>query len=231
MVNPAISLIIPAAGQGRRMDSDTPKPYMLLADKIVLEHTLSCFLGMDSLVQVIVSTTGEFRNSTEKLLEKLFPDIETQTVSGGKRRQDSIRNALAKVAGSVNLIAVHDAVRPFVNKETIQRCAAAAVKYGAAITGVPVKDTIKQIDGNFFIKKTPDRSLLWQAQTPQIFKHSLLLKAYESAEKEHYIGTDDASLVEATGATVKMVEGQRSNIKLTYPLDFTVAEMLVSKIK
>lgn len=231
MAKPAISLIIPAAGQGRRMDSDIPKPYMLLADKIVLEHTLSCFIELDSLAQVIVSTAGEFRNTTKELLEKLFPGIDTKTASGGKKRQDSIRNALAKVAGSVNLIAVHDAVRPFVDEETIKACAAAAVKYGGAITGVPVKDTIKQVDENFMIEKTPDRSSLWQAQTPQIFKRSLLLKAYKNAEKEHYIGTDDASLVEAAGATVKMVEGQRSNIKLTYPLDFTVAEMLINKNK
>lgn len=225
-------MIIPAAGVGRRMGADIPKPYLMLKGKSILEHTLSCFLHLDSLEQVIVSTSAAYRDQTLEILQRLFDDdIDTVVVKGGKRRQDSIYNAFKKVSGSIQYVAVHDAVRPFIKSDKIVECLNCSKKTGGAIVGVPVKDTIKQADGDCMITGTPDRSRLWQAQTPQIFEKNLYGKAYSYATKHNVEVTDDASLFEAYGKDVAIVEGDRENFKLTYPIDFQIAEMLVDTFK
>lgn len=231
MKAPSFSLIIPAAGVGRRMGADTPKPYLMLKGKSILEHTLSCFLHLDSLEQVIVSTSSAYRDQTLEILNRLFDNIDTVVVEGGKRRQDSIYNAFEKVSGSIQYVAVHDAVRPFIKSDKIVECLNRSKKTGGAIIGVPVKDTIKQADDNFMITGTPDRSQLWQAQTPQIFEKNLYGKAYSYAMEHDVEVTDDASLFEAYGKDVEIVEGDRENFKLTYPIDFQIAEMLVDTFK
>ena len=151
-------------------------------------------------------------------------------VEGGNRRQDSIYNAFQKVSDSCHYIAVHDAVRPFIKSERIKDCLMTSVEMGAAIIGVPVKDTIKQVNSDGVIRNTPDRSQLWQAQTPQIFRKDLYLEAYQHALDNNIDVTDDASLFEASGKDVRIVEGDRENLKLTYPVDFRIAEMLVGII-
>jgi 2-C-methyl-D-erythritol 4-phosphate cytidylyltransferase len=228
---PSFSLIIPAAGVGRRMGTDIPKPYLILKGKSILEHTLSCFRGLNSLEQVIVSTSASYRDQTSEILERLFGDIETVVVQGGKRRQDSIYNAFQKVSDSIQYVAVHDAVRPFIKSDKIVECLNRSKKTGGAIIGVPVKDTIKQVDADCMIMGTPDRSRLWQAQTPQIFEKGLYGKAYSYAMEHDVEVTDDASLFEAFGKNVEIVEGDRENFKLTYPIDFQIAEMLVDTFK
>lgn len=231
MEAPTFSLIIPAAGVGSRMDTDTPKPYLQLKGKTVLERTLSCFQGLDSLRQVIVSTSVPYMEQTSDILSRLFDGIDTAVVDGGKRRQDSIYNAFQKVSDTISYVAVHDAVRPFIKKDKIADCLDKSVHCGAAIIGVPVKDTIKQVNLDGFIKDTPDRSLLWQAQTPQIFRKTLYEDAFQFAKLEDVDVTDDASLFEAFGKDVYIVEGDRENFKLTYPIDFKIAELLVDTFK
>ena len=231
MKAPSFSLIIPAAGVGRRMGTDTPKPYLMLKGKSILEHTLSCFRDLDSLRQVIVSTSASYSDQTNEILGRLFGDIETNVVQGGKRRQDSIYNAFQKVSDSIQYVAVHDAVRPFIKSDKIVECLNRSKKTGGAIIGVPVKDTIKQVDVDCMITGTPDRSRLWQAQTPQIFEKGLYGKAYSYAMEHDVEVTDDASLFEAYGKDVEIVEGDRENFKLTYPIDFQIAEMLVDNFK
>lgn len=228
---PSFSLIIPAAGAGRRMGTDIPKPYLLLNGISVLERTLSCFSQMKSLQQVIVSTSDAFSDQTSEILSRLFKDIETVVVDGGARRQDSIYNAFKEVSDTIQYIAVHDAVRPFIRAERITDCLITSAEMGAAIIGVPVKDTIKQADADGVIKKTPDRSRLWQAQTPQIFRKDLYHEAYQHASDNNIEVTDDASLFEASGKDVRIVEGDRENFKLTYPIDFRIAEMLTESFK
>ncbi len=213
------------------MDSDIPKPYLLLKGKTVLERTLSCFRGLDSLRQVIVSTSDLYKEQTSDILNMLFDEVDTAVVDGGNRRQDSIYNAFQEVSDTIGYVAVHDAVRPFIKKSTIADCLNRSVQCGAAIIGVPVKDTIKQVNLNGFIKSTPDRSLLWQAQTPQIFRKKLYEDAFQFAEQKDVEVTDDASLFEAFGKNVRMVEGDRENFKLTYPIDFKIAELLVDTFK
>lgn len=223
---PSFSLIIPAAGAGRRMGTEIPKPYLMLNGKMVLERTLSCFSGLHSLQQVIVSTSDSFVDQTKEMLDRLFRETDTEVVCGGERRQDSIYNAFQKVSDSIQYIAVHDAVRPFIKPEKIKKCLLSSAEMGAAIVGVPVKDTIKQANIDGVIDCTPDRSLLWQAQTPQIFRKDLYREAYRYARDNDIEVTDDASLFEASGKDVRIIEGDRENFKLTYPIDFRIAEML-----
>lgn len=223
-----LALIIPAAGKGNRMGNEVPKPYLKIGGKTILEYTLSGFQGVSGLGEVIVSTSGTYLEETEKLLNELFPDITTHAVLGGKERQDSIRNALKKISGKTGLIAVHDAVRPFVNKEDIEKCISEAVRWGGAVLAVPAKDTIKVsgVDGE--IIKTPDRSTLWQAQTPQIFWAALFREAYEYAEANSFLGSDDSSLIEAIGGKVVLVEGSSKNFKITFPVDLQIADYLIN---
>jgi len=229
MADPAFSLIVPAAGRGERMKSEVAKPYMMLGSSTVLEQTLNCFIGFSGLKQVIVSTSEKYHHQTEDLLDRLFPNLETKVVQGGEVRQQSIYNALQHVDPNSVLVAVHDAVRPFIAKNLIQKCLMQALRNKAAIIAVPVKDTIKRVNSELEIIETPKRSDLWQAQTPQIFERSLLIRAYEQANSANKMGTDDASLVEAAGGAVKVVKGSFDNFKLTYPLDFRIAELLIKK--
>ena len=133
------------------------------------------------------------------------------------------------VRREIELVAVHDAVRPFVSVENILQCISVAEQVGGAVLGVPAKDTIKKVNSEGVIVETPKRAQLWQAQTPQIFQKALLGKAYDIAIKEGFFGTDDSSLVEHIGGKVKMVEGDRSNLKITYPIDLKIAELLIQE--
>jgi len=210
------------------MNKETPKPYLQLGEATILEHTIRRFLSLDDLRQVIVSTSAEYLAGAEEILASFMPEgIISLCIEGGETRQHSISNALEKV-GDVDLVLVHDAVRPFVEAEHIKACCRAALEVGGAVLGVPAKDTIKRIDEDRFIQDTPSRKLLWQTQTPQVFRKELLICAYAKAREDDFVGTDDSSLVERLGRQVRMVEGDRSNFKITYPLDLTLAELLIS---
>lgn len=226
-----LAVIIPAAGSGSRMRSQIPKPFLMLRNKTILEHTIQSFAKLEFVSQIIVATSKERKKEVESVLNIFLDQVESLTVvEGGKERQDSIKNALSVVLDSIELVAVHDAVRPFISAELIKKCSESACEFGGAIIAVPAKDTIKEVEGDLFIRNTPDRSTLWQAQTPQIFQKNVLVSAYESAIKENFIGTDDASLVERMGGAVKVVEGDRRNLKITYPIDLKVAELMLDEI-
>lgn len=213
------------------MQKEIPKPYLKIAGLSILEHTLRPFVLLNGLRQVIIATSDEYIASAEEILGNVFPEkMGVKVISGGDQRQHSIYNALQEV-GLVNLVMVHDAVRPFATKQEIEKCCRGAEQFGAAILGIPAKDTIKRIDENQFVQDTPDRSSVWQTQTPQVFQKELLVEAYEDAVNTGFLGTDDASLVERLGKSVKMVRGSRSNFKITYPLDLELAKLIVGKNK
>lgn len=222
-----LALIIPAAGKGERLGGEVPKPYIKIAGKTILEYTLSRFRDVSGLGEVIVSTSEEYIESTSKLLGKIYPKLRCTVVEGGNERQDSIRNALEKISDKTGLIAVHDAVRPFVAKEDIENCIEEASRSGGAVLAVPVRDTIKVARDNLEIEETPDRKKLWQAQTPQIFWAALLREAYQYAGDHKFLGSDDSSLVEKIGGKVVIVEGSTKNFKITHPHDLDVAGYLV----
>lgn len=221
------TLIIPAAGYGSRLERETPKPYVQLAGRSIMEHTISRFAELDILKHIIVATSPENITGAQRILEEMvLEDVSIKVIAGGQERQHSIFNALKHVS-ETELVIVHDAVRPFVKTSHVKKCCEAALKSGAAILGVPAKDTIKRLDEDQFIQETPTRKFLWQAQTPQVFRTEVIQEAYEKAFEAHFIGTDDASLVERLGVKVKMVEGDRINFKITYPLDLKLAELLL----
>jgi 2-C-methyl-D-erythritol 4-phosphate cytidylyltransferase len=223
------ALIIPAAGSGSRLQTVSPKPFIRLGDRTILEHTLNRFLPLKGLREIIVATSEEFIDQVNLMLDEISSEnATTACVVGGKERQHSIYNALQVVSG-VDLVMVHDAVRPFVKLAHIKACCRAAIQVGGAVLGVPVKDTIKRVDDKNVIRETPSRKYLWQTQTPQIFRGEILKEAYSKAFRDDFLGTDDASLVERMGGTVKMVEGERSNFKITYPLDLELAQLLITK--
>ena len=226
MDNQQLALIIPAAGAGERIGGETPKPYLKIAGKTILEHTLVRFKNVSGLGEVIVSTSADYMETTREILERLFPDIRSEVVEGGKERQDSIRSALKMVSGKTGLIAVHDAVRPFVDPEDIEKCIKEASRWGGAVLGVPAKDTIKIAGTSQEIIKTPDRKSMWHAQTPQVFWAALLREAYDNAEIYKLLGSDDSSLVEQVGGKVVLVEGSAKNFKITFPLDLQIAGWL-----
>lgn len=211
---------------GERMNQNVPKPYIPIAGKTILEHTLRRFLPLEDLRQVIVATSAEYRDKALSVLDRCIPEsIESESVEGGEERQHSIYNALRRV-DDADLVAVHDAVRPFINADVIRQCIGAAAEAGGAVVGVRAKDTVKKVDENLFITGTPERKTLWQTQTPQIFRREILVEAYDRAFEDGFIGTDDSSLVERLGYRVRMIEGGRDNFKITYPIDLKLARLL-----
>lgn len=226
-----IALIIPAAGSGSRLQTETPKPFIEIAGKSILQHTLSRFLHLDALSTIIIATSSNYLESIRELLSGDIAGAggkKLLVVEGGSERQHSIYNALQHVGDSEYVI-VHDAVRPFVSAGNISDCLEVAAETGAAVLGVKAKDTIKRTNRGGMIEETPSRNTLWQAQTPQVFQTSVLKKAYEAANEDNFTGTDDASLVERMGHPVKMVEGDHRNFKITYPLDLKLAQQLLEQ--
>lgn len=228
----SVALIIPAAGFGERLNRDIPKPYIEIGGKTILEHTLGRFEGLEEIRQVIVATSKPYVETASSILAgaAVSTGWTWECVEGGTERQHSIFNALQQ-AVDVDLIAVHDAVRPFIRPKVIRACMQAASKVGGAVVGVKAKDTIKRVDEDRLVRETPRRDYLWQAQTPQIFKKELLVEAYRSARDDNFLGTDDSSLVERLGHEVQLVEGGRDNFKITYPIDLRLAMLLLEEQK
>lgn len=219
------TVIIPAAGQGKRMGSDRNKVFLELDGRPVIYHTVSKF-DEDASCQAIYLSARQDEVALLTELLKGFHKVKGLVI-GGSERQYSIYNAL-KVIPPCEVVMVHDAARPFVSQETLTELYDAACAKNAVIAAVPVKDTIKVIN-NGVIDHTPDRNVLWQVQTPQAFKYELLLEAYQQAAESCFLGTDDASLVERLGVPVSVVVSDYDNIKLTTPEDLYFAEAIMKK--
>lgn len=220
-------VIIPAAGQGKRMGAGRNKLLLSLSGTPVLLHTLKVFEQDEQCDGIILAVHPDDKALFQELLKRFGINKVIRIVNGGTERQHSIYNAL-KTVHSDGIILVHDAARPFIQKEHIHRLTVAAIETGAAIIGVPAKDTMKKIDAGV-VSETVERSSLWAVQTPQAFRASILRNAYEKAEEENYVGTDDSSLVERLGYSVTIVEGDYDNIKLTTPEDLYFAEAILKK--
>ncbi len=225
-----LAVIIPAAGSGSRMQSELPKPFLPLGDQTILWHTICAFLKADGITQIIIPTSEQWIATVQEIINSLpSNNIQFDVIEGGSERQFSISNGLSLLQDTIEIVAVHDAVRPFINLALINHCSSNAIDNGGAIIAVPAKDTIKKIGLDGRILETPDRSMLWQAQTPQVFRKDIICRAYEEAILGGFVGTDDASLVERLGETVKVVEGDRENLKITYPIDLEIAELILKQ--
>ncbi len=219
------TVIIPAGGVGNRFGADKPKQFTDLAGIPIIIHTLKQFWICDN---IIISSHPEWIDHLKDLIfEHSIPNVKA-IVKGGATRQESVYNALChEIAEESDVILVHDAVRPFAGKEMIQSIMLNAIEYGAAIPGLTPKDTIKEINSEYLINKTIDRDTLKMVQTPQGFRQSLVKKAYENALNNNFIGTDSASLVEYLGHSVKVLDGEETNIKITTPLDMVLADFII----
>lgn len=193
----------------------------------ILIHTLNVFEHDELCDGIILVISPKDEEEFRTLIQKYSIKKITSIVHGGKERQHSVSNGL-KAARSEGIILVHDGARPFVETATIHKLVDQVKEKGAAVVGVPVKDTIKRIDGEEVVE-TVDRSSLWAIQTPQAFLVPILKEAHEKAEKEHFIGTDESSLVERIPYPVSIVEGTYDNIKLTTIEDLYFAEAILRK--
>ncbi|WP_071458919.1 2-C-methyl-D-erythritol 4-phosphate cytidylyltransferase [Bacillus massilinigeriensis] len=223
----AYTVIIPAAGQGKRMGAGKNKLLLALREIPVLIHTLRVFEEDEDCSGIVLAVHPDDVLAFKELLAEYAISKIQALVPGGKERQDSVRNGLKAVEGE-EIVLVHDAARPFIRIETISLLTAAAKREGAAIVAVPVKDTIKKAE-NLQVTETVERSSLWAVQTPQAFRVSILREAHERAEAESFIGTDESSLAERIGVKVAIIEGDYDNIKLTTPEDLFFAEAILNK--
>lgn len=222
------SVIIVAAGSGKRMKSAIAKQYIELKGRTILSYTVETFEKSDYIDEIILVTSSEAIDYVkENIVQKYNFKKVKAVVEGGKERQDSVYNGLKNVSNDCDVVLIHDGVRPFVGDSYIAKLESIAMEFGACVLGAPVKDTIKVCDSEGYITDTPERSTLWLAQTPQCFKYDIIMKAYEKAYNEGYTGTDDSMLVEKTGVKVKMVEGDYNNIKITTPEDLYIGEVIL----
>jgi 2-C-methyl-D-erythritol 4-phosphate cytidylyltransferase len=203
--------IIPAGGSGGRLGADRPKAFVVLAGRPLLEWSLEALYPVCD--RVVVAVPPGYERAPER-------------VAGGPSRSESVRNAL-RAAPEARVAVVHDAARPLVTRELVERCLDALEGADGAIAAAPLTDTVKEAGRDGMVLRTLDRSSLWAVQTPQVFDAATLRRALEVAEEALRAATDDAMLVERAGGAVRLVEAPRENLKVTTALDLTVAEALL----
>ena len=229
-MNSKICTLIPAAGEGNRLKSAVKKPYVALAQKPILTHTIQRFeqnTAVDEIFVLVNEADFEMCRATV-LAPYAFQKVQP-LVAGGATRQQSVHNGVRALPADTDFVIVHDGVRPFVTDETIFACLDAAAEWGAAVAAVPVKETIKMANAEDFIVETPPRERLWTVQTPQVFRKSLLEEAHQIAEEKQLTATDDAALVEHLGHPVKLVNGSYANVKITTPEDLRIANVFLQQ--
>ncbi len=220
------AVLVPAAGAGRRMGG-ARKPMLELAGEPLLLHAIRPFLTFPEVKQVIVALPADSAKDPPAWLTAL--DARVRVVAGGAERGDSVRAALAATDEEVDVVLVHDAARPLIRREVIERALAAAEQGRSVIAAVPLADTVQQVDPGGVITDTPDRAQLRAAQTPQAFPRGILVDAYARAAAEGIAATDDAALVARCGVPVGTIEGDVENLKVTTPADLVVAEALLAR--
>lgn len=225
-----IAAIIVAAGKGLRMNEDVPKQYLLLEGRPVLGHTLLVFNTCDRIDEIFVVTPAEdFDFCGKNVIGPLGFQKRIRLVSGGDRRQDSVYNGLKALDQKTDLVVIHDGVRPFVKSDELEACIDGAIQFGACILGIPASDTLKRVDEAGIINETLDRDNIWLVQTPQAFKYDVILEAHETARRDSISGTDDAFLVERLGIAVRIITGNKNNIKITTQEDLAIAQAIIEK--
>ena len=214
-------VIIVAGGKGLRMGSDIPKQFMTIGGKPILMHTMTRFHEYDPNMGMIVVLPHDQQDTWKQLCEEYHFDIPHEVVDGGDTRFASSKNGLAAIPDDAEgVVGIHDGVRPFVSHKVIEECYEAARDEYAAIPVIPVTDTIRYVDRHG--GKNVMRSDYRVVQTPQTFDISLVKQAFNQPYQDSF--TDDASVVEALGCQVVMVDGNRENIKITTPFDLAIAE-------
>jgi 2-C-methyl-D-erythritol 4-phosphate cytidylyltransferase len=231
-----VTAIIPAAGSGLRMRGKVPKQFLLLDGLPILAHTLKVFetaFRIDHVVLVVPEPQLSFCRT--EIVEKYGLRKVSSMIPGGERRQDSVYEGLKALPAGTEWVVIHDGVRPFVTEGMIESAVQAAqTSKDGAVVAIPMRDTPKEVSPDApaeqprRIVKTLDRQKLWLAQTPQVFRKSLILKAHEEAQSHGIYGTDDAALVERLGESLPVVLGSDENIKVTTPTDLHLAHAILA---
>jgi 2-C-methyl-D-erythritol 4-phosphate cytidylyltransferase len=234
-----VAVIVPAAGLGTRMGRNSAektgtsrKQFMLLEGSPILLHTIRKFAASSRISEIVIALRPEDMEWVREMMQRDVPGNRVRVVEGGNSRQESVQNALAALGRDTDLVAVHDAVRPFIDLEIIDKVLDAAAETGAAIVGVAPVDTVKQVNrgtGQVRVRATLPRDRLVLAQTPQVFRYDLLCRAFQSARDDGFIGTDEASLVERLDVDVTVVLGSDRNIKITKPADMDLARLFLQE--
>ena len=221
-----VAVILAAAGRSVRFaDGSRKKPFVELKGRAVWLRSADHFVNRDDVLQTIIAVAPDDREWFHKkyLADMALMDIEV--VDGGTTRAETVRNALARVDATADLVAVHDAVRPLLTTKWVDQIFDAARSTGAAIPGIPVTSTLKRVSSDHRIEQTVSRENLWQAQTPQVFYRQLLLDAFAYSNDLHI--TDEAGVVECFGHSVSIVEGSLMNLKITTQSDLRMAEAVL----
>ena len=223
--------IVLSAGQGKRMGTTIQKQYIQLDGKEIICHTLETFQKSSVIDDIIlVVGKGQEKYCQKEIVEKYHFTKVQKIIEGGAERYHSVLNGLREITHQ-GYVFIHDGARPFISEEIIQRAYDSVCIFGACVVGMPVKDTVKIADKETFISETPDRSFVWQVQTPQVFQTDMVKEAYEKMIQSGYSqATDDAMVVEKMlGKKVKLVEGSYENIKITTPEDLDIAKVFLKR--
>ena len=226
----SVVALIVAAGKGIRMGAKEGKPYVMLAGKPILAHTLSEFERCPLIDEtVLIVAKNDVERSRVSIVETFRFKKVGKVIAGGMKRQDSVWAGLKALESEYDLVMVHDGVRPFISQALLKRTGKALEDSRATIVAVPVKDTIKTVSQQREVLTTLERTTLWAIQTPQAFRRDILLKAFEQAINDGFYATDDAALVERLGERVTIVEGSYENIKITTPEDLVLGEAILKR--
>jgi 2-C-methyl-D-erythritol 4-phosphate cytidylyltransferase len=224
----SVLAIIPAAGTGIRMGGATPKQFLSLEGVPIFVHTLRKFVASDAIDEIFLALRPEDMERAQTDVEREHFPKPVRLVCGGATRQETVTRALGEAPASTELVVVHDAVRPFIELEMIQRVVEAARKDGAAILGIPSVDTVKQVERHTILGTIP-RERIVLAQTPQAFRYEIIREAFARAGADGFNGTDESSLVERLGYTVTVLMGSDRNIKITKPSDLPLARLYIAQ--
>ena len=214
-----VGAVIVAAGSSTRMGG-VDKTFAPILGLPLVVHTINQFESSPLVDQIVLVVANDSVEQARELIQQQDYSNVTNICVGGRRRQDSVRYGLESLSGC-EWVMVHDGARPCLDETILQRGLEAAFEYGSAVAGVPIKDTIKIVSPQQIVETTPDRSLLWAAQTPQVFRYQMLLDAHHAFDQEV---TDDAGMIESLGHQVKMYLGSYENIKVTTSEDLVIAE-------
>ena len=227
---PHVNAVIVAAGKGERMGALLPKPFLALAGVPLLIHTVRSLIRSPLISKLVIVVAPEREALLRDILDVHGPfSVPTGIAHGGPERQDSVRLGLAALDTECEIVVIHDAARPFIAVEIIDRSVAVAAEVGGALVAIPASDSIKRVDPNGTVRETVPRHNLWLAQTPQTFRVPLIRASHARALSEGVTATDDAALVEQLGGQVKVVLGDPLNFKITTPDDLRLAEALLEK--
>eukprot|EP00879_Flechtneria_rotunda_P005146 GHRR01005428.1.p1 GENE.GHRR01005428.1~~GHRR01005428.1.p1 ORF type:complete len:336 (+),score=82.11 GHRR01005428.1:41-1048(+) len=226
----SVSVILLAGGVGKRMGASIPKQYLEIKGQAIATYSLVTFAHMPQVGQIVIVCDPSWRYIFEEHFPRLPSGVNIKWALPGAERQDSVCNGLQQVSLEAQIVAVHDSARPLVTAADAHKCMLDAFMVGAAVLGVPVKPTIKEVDADMMVVKTLNRSKLWEVQTPQCVKPDLLHEGFRLVKEKGLEVTDDVSIIEAMGLPVRITAGSYTNIKVTTPDDMSVAEKFLDEV-